>query len=92
MVSGYKACAELKRTTIYDSHFIRCVTIHPEDISNDLASLDPAVGFQLVSPVGNMFEKYIEYSKHDLLHEVPGKRFVIHSFKVILMNFESMKH
>ena len=92
MVSGYKTCAELNRTTIYDSHFICCVTIHPDDPFNELASLDPGVGFQLASPVGNMFEKYIEYSKHDLLHEVPGKRFLIHSFKVILMNFESVKH
>ena len=72
-VSGYGSCFSLNRTAIYDSNFIRCVTIHPDKAQTELSSLDPAAGFQLVSPVGNMFEKYIEYNRNDIVHEIPGR-------------------
>ena len=75
MISGFQSCFSLNKTTIYDSNFIRCVTIHPDEKRTELSTLDPAAGFQLVSPVGNMFEKYIEYNKYDILNDIPGKYF-----------------
>ena len=64
----------MTRNIIYDGYFIRCVTLHPPDGVVTFSSADPSAGFQLVSPVGNMFGDYIEYNKHDVLKKTPGSK------------------
>ena len=71
-IPGLTECHNLRKTIVYDANFIRCVTIHPPDGPTEFSSADPSGGFQLVSPIGNVFGNYIEYNKHGTLNDVPG--------------------
>ena len=87
--AGFCECSQLNKTVIYDANFIQCVTVHPPDDMDMISFADPSSGFQLVTPIGNIYGKTIEYNKHNSEQYLPDKViFIIIEHKNVLLSIE----